>query len=61
MMRRPRPVGADRPRCGRIRGNQHLAFPKDTPHANLLVTLMQRMGVPLGEALADSTGAFAEV
>jgi hypothetical protein len=46
--------------AGRIRGNQHLHYPQDTPHANLLVTLLQRVGVPL-EKLADSTGAFTEV
>jgi hypothetical protein len=46
--------------AGTIKGNQHLHYPQDTPHANLLVTLMQRAGVPL-EKLADSTGAFAEV
>src|SRR5690606_28528175 len=42
--------------AGAIKGNQHLHYPQDTPHANLLVTLMQRVGVPL-EKLADSTGA----
>lgn len=46
--------------AGAIKGNQHLHYPQDTPHANLLVTLLQRVGVPL-EQLADSTGAFAEV
>jgi hypothetical protein len=46
--------------AGRIKGNQHLHYPQDTPHANLLVTMMQRAGVPL-EKLADSTGAFAEI
>jgi hypothetical protein len=46
--------------AGRIKGNQHLHYPQDTPHANLLVTMMQRVGVPL-EKLADSTGAFAEI
>ena len=46
--------------AGAIKGNQHLHYPQDTPHANLLVTLMQRVGVPL-EKLADSTGAFTEV
>jgi hypothetical protein len=46
--------------AGTIKGNQHLAYPQDTPHANLLITLMQRIGVPL-EKLADSTGTFAEV
>jgi len=46
--------------AGRIKGNQHLHYPQDTPHANLLLTLLQRAGVPQ-EKLADSTGAFAEV
>jgi hypothetical protein len=46
--------------AGTIKGNQHLHYPKDTPHANLLVTLIQRVGVPI-ENFADSTGVFAEV
>jgi hypothetical protein len=46
--------------CGRIKGGQHLHYPQDTPHANLLVTLLQRAGVPLN-ALGNSTGYFAEV
>jgi hypothetical protein len=46
--------------AGRIKGNQHLHYPQDTPHANLLLTLLQRVGVPQ-EKIADSTGAFAEV
>jgi hypothetical protein len=46
--------------AGKVKGNQHLHYPQDTPHANLLVTMAQRIGVPL-EKLADSTGAFAEV
>jgi hypothetical protein len=46
--------------AGKIKGNQHLHYPQDTPHANLLLTMLQRIGVPL-EKFADSTGAFAEV
>ncbi|HXC58754.1 MAG TPA: DUF1552 domain-containing protein [Steroidobacteraceae bacterium] len=46
--------------AGTVKGNQHLHYPQDTPHANLLVTIAQRAGVPL-EKMADSTGAFAEV
>jgi hypothetical protein len=45
---------------GRIRGNQHLRYPDHTPHANLLLTLMERVGVPL-QRVGDSTGTFAEV
>jgi hypothetical protein len=45
---------------GRIKGGQHLKYPQDTPHANLLLTLLQRAGVP-GEELGNSTGLLAEV
>lgn len=45
---------------GRIKGGQHLKFPQDTPHANLLLTLLNRAGVPV-EHLGNSTGLFAEV
>jgi hypothetical protein len=46
--------------CGKIKGGQHLHFPQDTPHANLLLTLLQRSGVPM-QALGNSTGTLAEV
>ncbi len=45
---------------GGIKGNQHLAMPKDTPHANILLTMAQRAGVNI-EKFGDSTGAFSEV
>jgi hypothetical protein len=45
---------------GRIKGGQHLKYPQDTPHANLLLTLLERAGVPV-EKVGDSTGTFAEV
>ena len=43
-----------------IKGGQHLKYPQDTPHANLLLTLLDRAGVPV-ETLGNSTGTFAEV
>jgi hypothetical protein len=48
---------------GGVKGNQHLAFPQNTPHANILVTILNRAGVPAKdyEKFADSTGAFVEV
>jgi len=45
---------------GRIKGGQHLRYPQDTPHANLLLTLLNRADVPLPQ-LGNSTGLFAEV
>ncbi len=45
---------------GRIKGGQHLHFPQDTPHANLLLTLLNRAGVET-PALGNSSGQFAEI
>jgi hypothetical protein len=47
-------------RGGGIKGGQHLAMPKDTPHANILLTMVQRAGVNL-EKFSDSTGPLADV
>jgi len=48
---------------GGIKGNQHLHYKQDTPHANILVTMLSRAGVPGAEVekFADNTGAFTEV
>jgi hypothetical protein len=50
-------------RGGGVKGGQHLHYPQDTPHANILVTMLHRAGVPVPEIekFADSTGAFSEV
>ena len=50
-------------RGGGVKGGQHLHYPQDTPHANILVTMLHRAGVPVQdiEKFADSTGAFSEV
>ncbi len=50
-------------RGGGVKGNQHLHFPQDTPHANILVTMLNRAGVPDHELekFADATGAFSDV
>jgi hypothetical protein len=45
---------------GRIAGGQHVVYPPDSYYANLLVTLLERAGVPV-EAVGDSTGDLAEV
>jgi hypothetical protein len=49
-------------RGGGIKGNQHLRFPASTPHANILVTMLQRAGVPTKdyEKFADNTGVIVE-
>ena len=47
---------------GGIKGNQHLRFPPSSPHANILVTMLQRAGVPTKdyEKFADNTGVIVE-
>ena len=45
---------------GRIKGGQHLAYAQDTPHANLILTVLERVGVP-SESIGDSTGELTEV
>ncbi|HTR00405.1 MAG TPA: DUF1552 domain-containing protein [Candidatus Acidoferrum sp.] len=46
---------------GRIKGGQHLQYAVDTPHANLILTLLERAGIKGIETLGNSTGMFAEV
>jgi hypothetical protein len=50
-------------RGGGIKGNQHLHYRQDTPHANILVTMLDRAGIPPEEIrkFADSTGPLSEV
>jgi hypothetical protein len=50
-------------RGGGIKGGQHLHYPQDTPHANLLVTILAHAGVPEKEfaKFGDATGPLSEV
>jgi hypothetical protein len=45
---------------GKLKGNQHLRYAEKTPIANLHLTLLDRMGVPM-EKLGDGSMKFAEV
>jgi hypothetical protein len=49
-------------RGGGLKGNQHLHYPQDSPHANILATILERAGVPESEyaEFADSTGPLSE-
>jgi hypothetical protein len=46
-----------------IKGGQHVRYPQDTPHANLLITILDRVGVPEEDFknFADSTEPLAEI
>ena len=41
--------------CGYLRPGRHIKYPAETPMANLFVTMLDRMGVPV-EKIGDSTG-----
>jgi Protein of unknown function (DUF1552) len=45
---------------GKLKGNQHLRYAEKTPIANLHLTLLDRIGVPM-EKLGDGSMKFAEV
>jgi len=49
-------------RGGGLKGGQHLHYPQDSPHANILTTILDRAGVPSEEYedFADSTGPLSE-
>jgi hypothetical protein len=46
--------------CGKLKTGQHVNYEKRTPLANVLLTVLQRAGVPI-EKVGDSTGVMAEV
>ena len=46
--------------CGKLKGNMHLRVPDKTPHANLLLTMLERAGVP-ETAVGDSQTTFSEL
>ena len=41
--------------AGRLKGGRHIKYPDHTPMTNLLLTLLDKAGVPM-ESLGDSTG-----
>ena len=46
--------------AGRLAGNRHLRYPKDTPMTNLLVSILEKAGLRT-ETLGDSTGQSGEL
>jgi hypothetical protein len=46
--------------CGKVKGGQHLRYPDHTPLANVLLTMLDRSGVP-ADSLGDSNKKLAEV
>jgi hypothetical protein len=46
--------------AGRLKGGRHIKYPDRTPMTNLLLTLLDKAGVPL-DVLGDSTGKMADL
>jgi hypothetical protein len=46
---------------GKIKGNQHLKYADQTPLSNLLLTLVNRAGLPVEKVGDDGTKVFSEV
>jgi hypothetical protein len=45
---------------GKIKGGQHVQYPQDTPLANLMLTLLDRAGIPI-DHIGDSNALMTEV
>ena len=45
---------------GKIKGGQHLKYPQDSRHGDLLFTLLERNDIPV-KSIGDSTTGFSEV
>jgi hypothetical protein len=56
----PLPLAVIGTGCGTLRGGQHLRYPDRTPMSNLLLTMLQRAGVPV-RSVGDSTGECEEL
>jgi hypothetical protein len=46
--------------AGRLKGGRHIKYPEHTPMANLLMTILDKAGIPQ-ESVGDSTGFLTEV
>jgi hypothetical protein len=45
---------------GRMKGGRHLKYPENTPMANLLLTILEKAGIPQ-DSVGDSTGPLSDV
>jgi hypothetical protein len=45
---------------GGIKGGRHLRYPENTPMANLLLTMLQKAGIPQ-DSVGDSAGPLSEL
>jgi hypothetical protein len=46
---------------GRLKGNRHLVYPKDTPLNNLFLNMFDLAGMPPVDGFGDSTGRLTDL
>ena len=56
----PLPIVVAGGAAGRMNGGRHLKYPENTPMANLLMTFLEKAGIPQ-DSVGDSTGTLSEV
>ena len=56
----PLPIVVAGGAAGRMKGGRHIKYPENTPMANLLMTILDKAGIPQ-ESVGDSTGLLSEV
>jgi hypothetical protein len=56
----PLPIVVAGGAAGRMKGGRHLKYPENTPMANLLMTILEKAGIPQ-DSVGDSTGTLSEV
>ena len=56
----PLPVLVAGGAAGRMKGGRHIKYPENTPMSNLLMTILDKAGIPQ-ESVGDSTGFRSEV
>jgi hypothetical protein len=45
---------------GRMKGGRHIKYPEGTPMANLLLSILDKAGIPQ-DSVGDSTGILKEL
>jgi Protein of unknown function (DUF1552) len=56
----PLPVLVAGGAAGKMKGGRHVKYPENTPMSNLLMTILDKAGIPQ-ESVGDSTGPLSEV
>jgi hypothetical protein len=56
----PLPIVVAGGAAGKMKGGRHLKYPENTPMSNLLMTILDKAGIPQ-DSVGDSTGPLSEV